>query len=95
MQLRRIRGASAWITAGGALKLPAIWTLAITRALEQEKVAGSESIMGQLTTDSATAQDLVRAKEAFEKASRPIKQWYADVTAMIFAREMKNAAGSR
>lgn len=91
-----LRDATAWITAGGTLKLPAIWTLAIARDLEQEKAAGTESIMSQLTTDSTTAQELVRAKEAFEHAPRQVKQWYEDLTAMIFGRETKtDTAGSR
>jgi hypothetical protein len=95
-QWSHLRNANSWITAGGYLKLPAIWTLAIARDLEQEKSAGSESIMSQLTTDSTTAHELIRAKEAFDKSPRPVRQWYADLTAMIFrGQATKNVSGGR
>jgi hypothetical protein len=82
-----LRDASAWITAGSAVKLPAIWTLVITRFVEQRRGPGQseyDSVMNQLTTDSVTAQHLLEALEKFEMAPTRVQQWYADLAEVLF-----------
>src|SRR6267154_2184111 len=52
MQWSHLRNVDAWVTAGGTLKLEPIWTLAITRYIEQRLSSApnrEESILTQLT----------------------------------------------
>ena len=87
-QWSHLRDTSTWITAGGRLKFPAIWTLAIARYLERQPssgVGGRKSIMDRLTTDSVTAQNLLDELEEFKKAPSLVRDWYAQLAGMLFA----------
>jgi hypothetical protein len=87
MQWSHLREIPTWVTAGGDLKFPAIWTLAITRYLEKRAAGGSRpgsGILSKVTTDSATAQNLLNALNAFDTAPDIIQDWYAKVTPILF-----------
>jgi len=97
MQWGHLRQASAWVTAGGSLKLNPVWTLAIVRYIEQRHLGTSsqaESIMTQLTTDSQTAQELLDALASFKKKSDRIKQWYIDLAKVLFQRDDRSSNAS-
>ena len=87
MQWSHLRKASAWVTAGGQLKLEPIWTLAITRYIERQRPRAKsedESILAHLTTDSVTAQKLLDALEEFKKSPVVVQQWYRDLIEILF-----------
>ena len=87
MQWSHLRNSSMWITAGGRLKLGPIWTLAITRYIEQQRSSSpdrDESILTQLTTDSVTAQKLLDALDAFKRSPERVQLWYSDLVDILF-----------
>jgi hypothetical protein len=85
MQWSHLRQAPTWVSAGGALKLHSIWTLAIARRIEQSQTGSSiESVMAQLSTDSETALKLLDAVDAFERASDRVQQWYSEMVGLLF-----------
>jgi hypothetical protein len=97
MDWEHLRKASTWVTAGGALKLTPVWTLAIIRYIEQFHLgpsSGRDSIVSQLTTDSATAQMLLGALASFKKASNRVKKWYVDLASVLFQDDQTSKASA-
>jgi hypothetical protein len=96
MQWSHLRNLSTWITAGGELKRRPLWTLAIMRYIDRhERNSSSESVMTHLTTDSVTAQYLLKALEGYKQAPPQIKSWYLDLSELLLrddARTVKQRA---
>lgn len=65
--------------AGGPLKLRALWTLLIAGLLDRSK-----RIISGLTTDTESAEDLIKAYRHYEHADPSIRQWYADIVRTLF-----------
>lgn len=87
MQWSHLRNTPTWVTAGGSLKLEPIWTLAITRYIEQNRPFSRGrigSILTQLTTDSNSARKLLKALREFQSAKPHVQKWYSDVVDILF-----------
>ena len=87
MEWSHLRDASTWITAGGKLKLPAIWTIGISGHIERltSRDHDVRSIMSSLITDSETAEVLRRELEIFAEASQGVRKWYIDLVSVLFS----------
>jgi hypothetical protein len=94
MNWSHLRNVSTWITAGGKLKLKPLWTLAIIRHIEERErerrgIVERVSVMDKLTTDLTTADELLAAFDAYDAARPEIKQWYQDLSEILFQQDSR------